>query len=387
MQVAYLADALYQTMAAGSARYTVELAQALRETPGLDLRLLTLYPPATVAALAQERGYPRAESLPLPAPRKLQYLLWHFAGISGPLGRAVQGADILHAPILIVPPRKRVPLVVTVFDLTFLMFPHQHLRSTRVLLGSGLRRAVRSADAFLAISENTKRDLVRLCGISPDRIHVTPLAADPLFRPSADNGALARHGIDRPYVLYVGTLEPRKNIAVLLRAFAALQDEGVLEETLLVLAGAKGWMYDEIFALITQLGLRDRVRTLGYVADEDLPVLYSEAQVFVYPSLFEGFGLPVLEAMQCGAPVITTNVSSLPEVAGDAGVLISPDDVAGLTRELRGILSEPERRADLRGRSLARAALFSWQKTAQLTAEVYQEVHRQAARGHSRGPQ
>ena len=375
MQVAYLADALYQSMAAGSARYTAEMAQALSKIPGLDMRLLTLYPPEIVAARAKERGYPQAESLPLPVPRQVQYLLWHYAGMPGPLAKAMQEADVVHAPILIVPPRKKTPLVVTVFDLTFLMFPQHHVLNTRVLLGSGLRQAVRKADAFLAISENTKKDLVRLTGVAPERVHVTPLAADPLFRPLADHGTLARHGIDRPYVLYVGTLEPRKNITVLLRAFAALQDR----ETLLVLAGAKGWMYEEMFALVTQLGLQDRVKMLGYVSNEDLPVLYSASQVFVYPSLFEGFGLPVLEAMQCGAPVITTNVSSLPEVAGDAGILISPDDVAGLTRELDSLLSEPERRADLRGRSLARASLFSWQKTAELTAEVY----RQVARGRS----
>lgn len=372
MQIAYIADALYQTMAAGSARYTVEMVHALRALPGIDLRLLTLYPQETVAALAQERGYPAAESLPLPVPRKVQYLLWHYAGICGPVAKAVRDADVIHAPILILPPRKKTPLVVTVFDLTFLMFPQHHHRSTRVLIGSGLRRAVRDADLFLAISENTKRDLVRLCGVAPARVRVTPLAADPLFRPVHDPGVLALHGIDRPYVLYVGTLEPRKNVAVLLHAFAALEDK----ETLLVLAGAKGWMYDEMFALISRLGLEDRVRVLGFVANEDLPALYSQAQVFVYPSLFEGFGLPVLEAMQCGAPVITTNVSSLPEVAGDAAILISPDDASGLAAGLTRLLSEPALRAEMQGKSLERAARFSWRQTAEMTAEAYHDVCR-----------
>lgn len=373
MQVAYLADALYQTMAAGSARYTAEMIHALRDMPDMDLRLLTLYLPEIVAALAQERGYPLAESLHLPVSRKMQYLLWHFAGLSGPVAKATQDADVIHAPILIIPPRKKIPLVVTVFDLTFLMFPQHHLRSTRVLIGSGLRRAVHDADIFLAISENTKKDMVRLTGVAPERIRVTPLAADPLFRPIPDEGGvLARHGIDKPYVLYVGTLEPRKNIGVLLQAFAELKDK----ETLLVLAGAKGWMYDQIFSLVTQLGIESRVKMLGYVENDDLPVLYTEAQVFVYPSLFEGFGLPVLEAMQCGAPVITTNVSSLPEVIGDAGITLSPDDMAGLAAALTRVLSEPELREEMRGKSLAQAARFSWHKTAQLTAEAYQSVLR-----------
>ncbi len=370
MQVAYLADSLYQTPTAGGARYTAELVRELAGLPGLDLRLLTLYGPEEVAARVREKSYPAAESLAVPLSRKAQYLLWHFAGLSGALAKAAQDADILHTPILIVPPQQQAPLVVTVFDLTFVLFPQHHLRTTRVLFSSGLRRAVRTADVFLAISENTKRDLVRLTGVDPQRVRVTPLAADPLFRPVRDGGTLARLGIDRPYVLYVGTLEPRKNVPALLRAFAALEDR----ETLLVLAGAKGWMYEQIFSLVTQLGLESQVKMLGYVENDDLPVLYTEAQVFVYPSLFEGFGLPVLEAMQCGAPVITTNVSSIPEVAGEAAILVSPDDTAGLTAALRRVLSEPGLREEMRGQSLARAALFSWRKTAELTAEAYQSV-------------
>ena len=372
MQVAYFADPLYQTPTAGGARYTVELARELARTPGVDLRLLTLYSPEEVASRVQAQNYPAAESLAVPLSRKGQYLLWHFAGLSGSLAQAAASADILHTPILIVPPKKRAPLVVTVFDLTFIMFPQHHLRTTKVLLGSGLRRAVREADVFLAISENTKQDLVRLTGVSPQRVQVTPLAADERFRPLGDTGTLMRLGIDRPYVLYVGTLEPRKNVTVLLRAFGALEDK----ETLLVLAGAKGWMYEQIFSLVTELGIENRVKMLGYVENDDLPVLYTEAQVFVYPSLFEGFGLPVLEAMQCGAPVITTNVSSIPEVAGDAALLISPDDAAGLTAALTRVLSEPGLREDLRGKSLARAALFSWRKTAEMPADADQSVLR-----------
>ncbi len=373
MQVAYFADPLYQTPIAGGARYTVELARELAQMPGIDLRLLTLYSPEEVASRMRVQNYPAAESLAVPLSRKGQYLLWHFVGLSGSLAQAAASADILHTPILIVPPKKNAPLVVTVFDLTFLLFPQHHLRSTRVLLGSGLRRAVREANIFLAISENTKQDLVRLTGISPQRVQVTPLAADALFRPVKDSGTLARLGINRPYALYVGTLEPRKNVPVLLQAFAALEGK----ETLLVLAGAKGWMYERIFSLVKQLGLESRVKMLGYVENDDLPVLYTEAQVFVYPSLFEGFGLPVLEAMQCGTPVITTNASSLPEVAGNAALLISPDDTAGLTAALTRVLFEPGLREEMRGKSLARAALFSWRRTAEMTAEAYESVRRE----------
>ena len=375
MQVAYFADVMYQNLAAGSARYAAELAQALSERSELELRLLTLYAPEVVAARGQPRGYLPAESLSLRVPRQFQYLLWHYAGVSGPLAKVVQDADLLHTPILIVPPRRKTPLVVTVHDLTFALFPQYHNRNTRIVAVSGLRRAVRDADLFLAVSEHTKRDLIRLTGISPKRVWVTPEAADARFRPVRDGGTLARLGIDRPYVLYVGTLEPRKNVPALLWAFAALEDK----EALLVLAGAKGWMYKEVFALTAELGIAGRVKMLGYVENDDLPVLYTEAQAFVYPSLFEGFGLPVLEAMQCGAPVITTNVSSLPEVAGDAALLVSPDDPAALTAALRRVLSEPGLREELRGKSLARAAQFSWRKTAEMTADAYECVRRRRA--------
>ncbi len=367
MQVAYLADALYQNIAAGSARYSVEVARELSRMPGIDLRLLTLFAPEVIAARAQERGYPEAQTMPSPLPRQLHYWLWNMAGLPGPFTKAMAGADIVHTPVLLVPPKKQTPLIVTVFDLTFLLFPQHHTRYVRLLMASGLRRAVKEADAFLAISENTKRDLVRLSGVSADRVHVTPLAADARFAPTQDSKMLARYGIKAPYALYVGTLEPRKNISMLLRAFAALDDR----ETTLVLAGAKGWMYDEMFATLEQLHLRERVKTIGFVANEDLPALYSQAQVFVYPSLFEGFGLPILEAMQCGTPVITTNVSSIPEVAGEAAILLAPDDIAGLTQALRRVLSEPGLHEDMRGRSLAQAARFSWRHTAELTAEVY----------------
>ena len=367
-------------MTAGIARYTVELLRELEQRPDLSLRLMTTLPQETAAAAARQRGYPAADTMPLLAPRKLQYLLWHLVGIAGPLSRAGDEADVVHTPTFLVPPRKKTPLVVTVHDLTLLRFPRQHPWNTRILMGSGLRRAVRDADAFLAVSEYTRLDLIRLTGAAPERVFVTPEAADARFTPRPDNGALARYGLEKPYLLSVGTLEPRKNLRVLLRAFAALAEKPSAKKAAdpltLVLAGAKGWMYDEIFTLVERLGLQERVRITGYVADDDLPVLYSQAQVFIYPSMFEGFGLPVLEAMQCGTPVITTNVSSLPEVAGSAALLFTPDKVEELVGALSRILSEPGLHADMCGRSLEQARRFSWKRTADLTADVYQRVTR-----------
>lgn len=373
MQVAYLADPMYYHMMAGTARYTAELAEQLATLPDVDLHLLSTYPPDVIAARAQERGYPLAESVPQAIKQKaLQYLSWHVGGIPGAMTEATANADVVHSPTLLVPPRGRCPLVVTVLDLICVLFPHYQPLKPRLIAQTALRRAVKDADALIAISEHTKQDLMRLMNVPEDRIFVTPLAADPRFAPQADQSALARHGIDAPYALYVGRLESHKNIGLLLRAFAALNHT----EAKLVLVGTKGWLYDEMITTLKQLELEERVVVAGFVADEDLPALYTHAHAFVYPSRYEGFGLPVLEAMQCGAPVITTNVSSLPEVAGDAAILVSPDDVEGLTQALGRLFSEPNLRAEMRGRGLAQAARFSWQKTAQMTADVYRRVIR-----------
>jgi len=370
--VSYLADSLYHSVTTGVTRYAVQLAQELDRIPDIDLLLFTLMPAEVVAALAQKRGYPEAESVPLRFSRNMYYLLWHLARVSGPLGKAASAsaftADVLHTPTFLIPPQKKSPLVVTVYDLTLLRFPHHFSRNTRILLGTGLRRALRDADAFLAISEYTKQDLIRLTGVSPSRVFVTPLAADARFKPVSGTETLARYQIQTPYILYVGTLELRKNVAVLLRAFAALNNKSLT----LVLAGIKGIGFDDLLPIIQQLGISEQIVVTGYVADEDLPALYSQARVFVYPSLFEGFGLPVLEAMQCGTPVITTNVSSLPEVAGKAALLFAPDDVAALVDALQQVLSAPGVREEMRGRSLEQASRFSWRRTAELTAEAYQ---------------
>ena len=172
------------------------------------------------------------------------------------------------------------------------------------------------------------------------------------------------------YILYVGMLEPRKNVDRLVEAFGTVADQ--LSGIDLVIAGRRGWMYEEIFARVEALGLRDRVRFTGYVVSHDLPALYGGARLFAYPSKYEGFGLPVLEAMSCGAPVVTTNVSSMPEVAGDAAILVAPDDVAGLAAALLRVSGDHALRDDLRCRGLARAKTFSWERCARETIAVYE---------------
>lgn len=371
MHVAFLTDQLFGSNQGGCTRYTRELARHMMKIADIDLTLFAQYTQEEMAQRKdQNASLPKVESTVPRLPRAMQYLLWHYAGIAGPAAEVMDRADIVHSPTLWIPPRRRCPLVITVHDLSFLSHPEYHTSRVRLVYTSGLRRAVREADAFITDAECTADELVRLVDVPRSKIFPIPLAADESFRPTPDATVPKRYGIKGDYLLYVGTLEPRKNLVVLLEAFAALE----LPHVQLVLAGAKGWMYEDIFAAIDRLNLKERVVFPGYVADEDLAALYTMARIFVYPSTFEGFGLPVLEAMGCGVPVITTNVSSLPEVAADAALLISPQDRNGLRDAMHRLLSNPDLHADLSARSLERARDFSWHKTAEMTAKVYRHV-------------
>jgi glycosyltransferase involved in cell wall biosynthesis len=263
--------------------------------------------------------------------------------------------------------------VITVCDMTPLLFPGSHGRMNvwhhRFVLPVILRRA----DRVITISDCSKRDIVRLCGIPEEKVVVTPLAADPAFRPDPEGTAgSAVTGLPRPYILNVGTLEPRKNLEGLLRAFGAAKREG-LPHTLVV-TGARGWGRSRLAAIVEELRLEESVVFTGFVDDHDLPHLYAGADFFVYPSLYEGFGLPPLEAMACGTPVITSNVSSLPEVTGEAALLVDPRSVTDLAAAMVRLAGDASLRETLRERGLARARLFSWERTAAETLTVYRGV-------------
>ena len=282
--------------------------------------------------------------------------------------------DLLHGPVNVAPLLAGCPTVVTVHDLAFLRVPAGLTPRRRHYLTAVTRISVQRARRVIAVSASTKRDVVELIGVPPERVTVIPLAADERFRP-LDAGDLARfraeHGLRRPFVLYVGTLEPRKNVPALLRAFATIAGELPHE---LILVGAEGWLTAEIHATLATLRLGDRVRLTGYGDPATLPGWYGAADLFVYPSRFEGFGLPPLEAMACGTPVIVSNAASLPEVGGDAVLTVDPDDIDGLAAAMRRVLTDPALAADLRDRGLARAATFSWDRTARETVRVYREA-------------
>ena len=217
---------------------------------------------------------------------------------------------------------------------------------------------------------------MRFKSLPAERVIAIPLAASAAFRRVSSEQAqqaCARYAIiPGKFILYVGVLEPRKNVPLLMEAYAQIAAE--YPDVPLIIAGKKGWMYEEIFQQVTQLGIAERTRFLGYVPEDDLIGLYNAARVFVYPSRYEGFGLPVLEAMQCGVPVITCDVSSMPEVAGDAALLVNPDDAPGLAQSMRRVLDDDALARDLSQRGQARATQFSWQRCARETLEVYRSL-------------
>ncbi len=293
-----------------------------------------------------------------------------------------EGWDLLHCPVNVSPLLRSVPVIVTVHDLAFLTAGTTMPSHRRRYLTTMTRRSVHAAARVIAVSASTRDDLARWFDLPPDRVTVTPLAAEPHFRP-ADPAALAafrrRMGLERPYILSVGTREPRKNGAGLVRAWATIADRIPHD---LVLVGPAGWMGGDLDRAIAGLPstFRDRVRMTGFVDDAELPLWYAGADVFAYPALYEGFGLPVVEAMACGVPVLTSDTSSLPEVAGDAALTVPAGDTGALADGLLRLVSDRDLAADLRTRGPARAATYSWDFTSEGTIAAYHAAL--AERGH-----
>ncbi|GAB4400574.1 MAG: glycosyltransferase family 1 protein [Anaerolineales bacterium] len=309
----------------------------------------------------------------LPTSRPPVRILWEQTFL--PVELARRGIDLLHAMAFVTPVFSSVPSVVTVYDVSFALFPESFRPFNRWYLTTMTRRSVRKARAVLAISQNTANDLGRLWGIPRDKIHLAYCGVDDIFRPVPGGEVQAfreARGLPAQYILFVGTLEPRKNVVRLVEAFALLKKQGLPHK--LVLAGGRGWMYEPIFAAVERLGLESEVVFPGFVPRQELPLWYNGAAVFVYPSLYEGFGLGPLEAMACGTPVVVSDRASLPEVVGDAGLTVPPDDVSALAEAMAAILREPTLAARLRERGLRRARGFTWERTAQATVQAYESV-------------
>jgi glycosyltransferase involved in cell wall biosynthesis len=289
--------------------------------------------------------------------------------------RLVPDAELFHSTEHLLLPLRSAPTVLTVHDLIFRHLPAHHKPLNRWYLNLTLPLYCRRASHIISVSDHTKRDLVAAYGLDSSKITIVHEAASPHFCPQSPQtiaSVCSRYGLPERYLLFVSTLEPRKNLGRLLSAFESVHAEGLADG--LVIVGQRGWLYDDFFAQLEESPARDRVILPGYVDDRDLPALYAGARAFVFPSVYEGFGLPVLEAMACGVPVAASDASSLPEIGGDAAVYFDPLDVQAMSDALFRLLRDSELWDEMRNRGLARAASFSWERAAIETRAVYDAV-------------
>jgi glycosyltransferase involved in cell wall biosynthesis len=358
---------------AGNESYAVNLIEALAEIDGVNE--YTLY---VTTATAHDRFHQRWPNF------KVHTTLPHTPLIRIPLTLSAElrkhPVDVLHVQFT-APPFCPCPVVVSIHDLSFEHLPETFNRRSRTQLRLTVRHSARRAAKILTLSEHTRNDIIDTYGIDPNRITAIPLAAPAHFGPVTYEKELQRvrhnYGITGDYVLSVGSIQPRKNLVRLVKAYASLRGkQGGINFPKLVLVGKRAWLYDETLRALAETGISDSVVLTGYVPEADLPALYSGALCFIYPSFFEGFGLPPLEAMQCGTPVIVGNATSLPEVVGDAGLKVDPFDFSAIAWAMDQLIKDAELRQELRDKGLARARLFDWKETARQTLAVYEQIHR-----------
>lgn len=395
---------------AGISRYIGQLVRHLPEVAGPEC--YRLYTNQHVRQWPGVEG-PRLRvlSTPLPTTQPLLRILWEQTVL--PVLAQRDGVDLLHCPLNILPVLCRAPVVLTIHDLTFVRFPDRFHPLKQRYLARLTRFSARRARRILADSAATKRDVEETFGIPCSKIDVVYPAVDPDFRPydhedghedgrvdtradastegAAGGGSEGLAGLDRAaveafrrrkglperFILYLGTLEPRKNVDTLVTAYAEAVRRGLPQA--LVLAGGKGWGYRAIFQAVERHGLADRVVFPGYVDRADQPLWYNAAELFVYPSQYEGFGLPALEAMACGVPVVSSNTSSLPEVVGSAGATVDPTDVGALSEMMVAVLSDTGRMATMRRDGRRQAAGFTWLAAAEACVAAYRTANGPAA--------
>lgn len=350
----------------GDRSYALGLSRALVDVvQDDDDLLLYTWEPSDLVQFA--RSNVRAVVLPA-SPR------WTWTPFAFPRDLRRRRVEIAHVQY-IVPPIAPCPVVTTIHDVSFRRHPEFFPLKHRLLLNWLIPQAVESSAAILTGSEATRKDLVELYDLPPERVTVTPYAVDDSFQPqdrrAAERAVRDRFGLTGPYVLSICHMHPRKNLPRLVRAWARI---ALSVPHQLVLVGKQGWGNEELNAAISAAGPDREPVFTGYVADADLPVLYAAADLFVYPSLYEGFGLPPLEAMACGTPVLTSNVSSLPEVVGNAALLVDPTDERAIADGLAALLLDPNRCARLSEAGLRRARLFSWKRCARETLAAYRQV-------------
>lgn len=364
----------------GISRFTYALLEGLSRRDGTEQRYTAFINAAQAEAARSDALAGAGERLRLvPAgsatsspPRRI---LWEQLALPGALRRA--HADVFHAPVNVLPARLPCPAVVTVHDLAFIHYPQYVRPARRVYQRTFTRRSTRAATLVVADSQSTKRDLIALFTVPAERVRVVYPAIEPDFEPTADAARLAafqaRQQLPEHYLLFVGTLEPRKNLLGLVEAYAMLRALDP-QAPPLVIAGGKGWYYQAVFDRVRALNLEGQITFAGYIAREDQPLWYSGADLFVYPSVYEGFGLPVAEALACGTPTLTSNVSSLPEAGGPVAVQVAPDDPGEMAHAMQRMLADPMLRQRTAVEAPRWTQRFSLERMAAGYAAIYQEA-------------
>ncbi len=349
------------------------IEQSLRHLPEADpdlhLTVFTSHPPAGLPSSLQLR------TSRWPTERPILRILWE--QIVQPWATRQVRADLLHDMAFVAPLLRPCPTVVTVYDLSFALFPQYFRGFNQAYLRFGTRASVKRARRVIAISNHTRQDVARLYAVPIERIDVAYPGVNPSLKPG-DPETIARFrrekNLPEKYLLFLGTLEPRKNLVMLIDAFARFKRQ--CPEATLILAGGVGWLAREIFDAVKASGVSSSIRLPGFVPTQEKALWYAAATAFVYPSTYEGFGLPPLEAMACGTPVIASNAASLPEVTGEAGVSIGPADPGGWADAMGRVWNDPIYRAGLRDRGLVQSKKFTWLETARQTAAVYRRALR-----------
>jgi glycosyltransferase involved in cell wall biosynthesis len=365
----------------GNETYAVQLFAALGRIGGYNYKLYTPHPQALPIGLRSSPAISVHPFRPVPSYIRIPYVY--------PKLLKADGARLLHVQY-VAPPSAPCPSVVTVHDVSYKIYPEFFSPRVRLITALLVGPSMRRAAKVITLSESTKRDIMRFYKLPAHKVMVTPAAAGPQFRPQTEaevNRVRERYRLSRQYLLAVGDVQPRKNLPRLVEAFGSIagMSEAGVPDLQLVIAGRSAWRGSKVEAAagrslnsrreeLTLGQLATRVSFTGYVPDDDLPALYSGATVFCYVSLYEGFGLPPLEAMACGTPVITSNVASLPEVVGDAAIQVNPTSVEEIAAAMRSLLTDQGVRDEYRRRGVERAAQFSWECTARMTRNVYDAV-------------
>jgi glycosyltransferase involved in cell wall biosynthesis len=360
---------------AGVSQYIYQVLRHLQATPPVERITAFVGPAARPESLVLRAGVALHTTV-LPTERPAVRILWEQL-LQPPL-LATRGIDLLHSPVNVLPLLLPVPAVLTIHDLSFLRFPGTFSRAKRRYQAALTSFSARRARLVLTDSEHTRRDVIALLGVSPARVRTVYPGVTELYRPKPPEAVQQfrrRHGLPERFFVHVGTLQPRKNLERLISAFARFKRASGQTHALM-LVGGKGWLYEGLLQHARQENVEGSVHFVGFAPPDEAPLWYAAAEVMVFPSLYEGFGFPIVEAMACGTPVLSSTASCLPEAAGDAAELFDPFDVEALALAMGRLADNPDYRLELRRRGYAQAARFTWERTAQAVLTAYADAGR-----------